>query len=133
MNREAWRSQRSHAKSRGISFLLTFEQWFEIWLASGHWLERGRGRGKYCMSRFGDAGAYEVDNVRIITHEQNLSEGHKGKPKSVEHRLRIAAAMGGNSNTLGYKFNDPDYLKRRNLEHRNGYLARRMSDEQTSP
>ena len=49
-----FRYQRQRAKRRGISFLLTFDQWLQIWNASAHFAERGKGHGKYCMSRRGD-------------------------------------------------------------------------------
>jgi hypothetical protein len=66
-----YNQQKHSATRRGIEFLLSFRQWFEIWQASGHWEERGRGRGKYCMARFGDCGPYAVDNVKIITNAEN--------------------------------------------------------------
>jgi hypothetical protein len=90
--RRQFRSQRHHAKQRGILFFLTFEEWCEIWNRSGHLFERGRGRGKFCMARFNDSGAYQVGNVKIITHETNTSECHKGKPKPLEQRRKMAAA-----------------------------------------
>jgi hypothetical protein len=62
------------AKQRGIPFLLTYDEWLAIWQASGHFDERGKRRGNYCMARFGDAGPYSVDNVRIITMVENAAE-----------------------------------------------------------
>ncbi len=68
-----YRQQRGNAKLRGIPFLLTPEEWWDIWQASGHWHERGRRKDQYCMARFGDKGAYEKGNVEITTtHENNL-------------------------------------------------------------
>ncbi|MGZ8892907.1 MAG: hypothetical protein ACXW1R_08270 [Halobacteriota archaeon] len=64
---------------RGIPFLLTFDKWWNIWQQSGHYSERGCGSGKYCMARFGDQGAYEVGNVKIITNGENVREAHVGK------------------------------------------------------
>ena len=67
-------SQKASAKIRGIPFLLSYEQWLKIWTDSGHLHERGIRKGQYVMSRFGDKGAYEAGNVRIITQQQNSSE-----------------------------------------------------------
>ena len=40
---------KASAKCRGIPFNLSFEEWYDIWLKSGHWHERGLGKNKYCM------------------------------------------------------------------------------------
>lgn len=50
---------------------LTFEEWLQIWVDSGHLHERGRKRGQYVMSRVNDLGSYEVGNVFIQTGKQN--------------------------------------------------------------
>ena len=39
--RNAYNTQKSGAKKRGIAFLLTFEQWWSVWEASGKWENRG--------------------------------------------------------------------------------------------
>ncbi len=67
--------QRRNANRRGIAWEITFPQWLEIWIASGHFDERGRGKG-YCMARFGDSGPYHPDNVEIITVAQNSSDSY---------------------------------------------------------
>jgi hypothetical protein len=56
--------------------LLTFDEWWSIWEQSEHWHERGVGRGKYCMARFGDCGPYAIGNVKIIPQEENVREGN---------------------------------------------------------
>lgn len=73
--RRAYRTQRHNARNRGVPFLLTFDEWHAIWRDSGKLKERGRGIGKFCMSRRGDAGAYEVGNVFIQEHVANSQEG----------------------------------------------------------
>jgi hypothetical protein len=90
----AFQAHRSSSASRGIQFLLTFEEWWEIWQASGHWHERGPGRDKYCMARFGDRGSYAVGNVDIITNRQNAAErgGHSLRDP-VYHQDRAARAV----------------------------------------
>lgn len=84
--RVAYAKQKHHAKTRGIPFLLTFDEWHAIWHESGKFAERGCSRGKYVMARLGDKGGYEVGNVCIITHGQNLSDGNLGKPKPKHRR-----------------------------------------------
>jgi len=91
-------SQKASAKRRGIPFLLTFEEWWKVWQDSGHWLERGKGRGKYCMARYFDRGPYKVHNVRIIRFEDNVWEGQHGRlrpPMSEETKRKLSAAKMG--------------------------------------
>jgi hypothetical protein len=80
---------KSRAKDKGTGFELTFEQWLNIWLESGHWHERGKKKGQYVMSRKGDVGPYAIDNVYINTHANNIREawlGRKRGPASNEHK-----------------------------------------------
>lgn len=79
-----YKVHKSNAAYRGIAFLLTYEEWFQIWQDSGHWFERGRGANKYVMARFGDIGPYAIGNVKIITGAENVSEGNLGKILSDE-------------------------------------------------
>jgi hypothetical protein len=64
---------RENAKRRGVPFLLTYAQWLEVWLESGHWHERGNGPDEYVMHRVGDRGAYKQGNVYIDTNARNLA------------------------------------------------------------
>lgn len=57
---------RANALYQGRGFELTFEQWLSIWKKSGHLHERGRGRGKYVMARFGDRGPYAVGKSKSL-------------------------------------------------------------------
>jgi len=66
--------QKCAARTRKIVWAITFEEWWEVWQSSGKYAERGRGHGKYQMSRVGDVGPYSVENVRIITSDANLAE-----------------------------------------------------------
>lgn len=81
----AFRSQRNHAHMRGIEWKLTFAQWFAIWQSSGKLHLRGRGHGKYVMSRVSDQGCYELGNVHIQLATENSKEAvakWKGKDKA---------------------------------------------------
>src|SRR3990167_6073746 len=92
-----YKSHRARAMWAGIPFLLTFEEWWEIWQASGHWEERGRRKGQYCMARFGDKGGYEVGNVRICTTEEN----HAEFTQTPEQHAKLSQSRLGNKNGRG--------------------------------
>lgn len=68
----AYRAHAANAGERGIEFKLTFEQWWALW--EPHYGQRGTRVGQKVMCRTGDAGAYEVGNVRIDTVSGNGSE-----------------------------------------------------------
>ena len=78
IKRKFW-DQRQSARQRKIEWNLTLEQWWGIWEQSGHWPDRGVHRGQYCMSRIGDTGAYEIGNVFIQLHCNNIRDAHLGK------------------------------------------------------
>lgn len=94
---KAYTQHKSNAKTRGVSFLFTFEQWRDWWIATGKWELRGRGRGKYCMRRHGDVGPYSIDNVFCGLNEENVRDGNVGKAVSQETRGKIAEALRGSS------------------------------------
>lgn len=68
-------AHKKNAKRRGVDFLITYEEWRDVWL--GHW--ENRGQGKSVMCRTGDTGAYELGNVRIDTQSNNAKEQHLGE------------------------------------------------------
>ena len=81
----AFRAQRNSAiRERGIAWEMTFEEWLDVWTKSGKLALRGKGRGKYVMSRPNDVGPYKVGNVRIILGTRNVREAQLGKPESPE-------------------------------------------------
>lgn len=88
--RRKWKTQEYNAIARGVLFEITFEDWLSVWLESGHWYERGKGNGAYCMCRKGDTGPYSKDNVRIDTIENNSIEAHKGRIPSVDTRVKMS-------------------------------------------
>ena len=73
-HREAYATQRHGAATRGIPFLLTLKEWLDIWVSSGQFSKRGRGRGRYVMMRPYDEGPYAVGNVVIGLHEENMRD-----------------------------------------------------------
>jgi hypothetical protein len=87
-----FQQQRGNAKKRGITWNLTYSEWWSIWEHSGYWNKRGRGSSEYCMARHGDKGAYEIGNVGIITNHQNRADRSRNYPPSEEHKMKIALA-----------------------------------------
>ncbi len=69
--------QKRKAKSRGIDWYLTFDQWWDIWEKSGQWDRRGDKAGQYCMSRFNDTGPYIENNVYINEFSNNTLESYQ--------------------------------------------------------
>jgi hypothetical protein len=66
--------QRANAKNRGISWCLSFDQWRDWWLSTGHVDERGRERGQWVMGRPYDSGPYELGNLLCLRAEDNVSQ-----------------------------------------------------------
>jgi hypothetical protein len=95
MIKRGYIDHKSRAKRRGIAFNLTFDQWLSIWIDSGKLHLRGRGAGKYCMSRIGDAGPYEIGNVFIQSFEGNSSDGHKGRKQDESWKEKRAESLKG--------------------------------------
>lgn len=106
MFKDAYNKHKYSAGPRGIEFLLTFEEWLQIWTDSGHIHERGTRKNQYQMARFGDRGPYAVGNVRIITSSENHTEynllrgespmrGRKMGPFSEEHKKKLSESATG--------------------------------------
>lgn len=97
--KKAYSFQKSRAiNSRGIEFNLTFDEWLNWWLQTGHWHERGHGSGKYVMSRFNDIGPYSLDNIFCQTLNANTSESAKrlkGIPKPIGFGENISKRLKG--------------------------------------
>ena len=92
---KVYKAQKSNAKTRGVNFLLTFEQWLAIWTESGKLDRRGRGADKFCMCRNGDIGPYEVGNVFIGTGREKVRAGNLGKEMTQEVRDKISKSNKG--------------------------------------
>lgn len=90
-----YKMQQRNAMDRGIPFLLTYEEWLQVWNDSGKLEQRGRGADKFCMCRVGDLGSYEVGNVFIGTGRENVRAGNLGKPVPQEVRDKISKAHTG--------------------------------------
>ena len=64
---------KNSAKSRGIDFNLTFDQWNNWWLSNG--IDKNyatdRTKNSPCMCRFNDVGPYELGNIYCDTNSNN--------------------------------------------------------------
>ena len=93
--RKGYWDHKSRARMRGIPFLMTFEEWRNIWIESGKFNQRGHYPDNYCMARNGDVGPYAMGNVRICTRRENNAEQAaylRGKP--VNDKQKEALSMG---------------------------------------
>ena len=98
-------AKRTDVLGNQIQFNLTFEEWFDIWHTSGHYLERGRLKGQYVMSRLHDVGNYEIGNVEIKVVGDNIREGSQayGRPPQpvvmpidqTSHNMKISNGLKG--------------------------------------
>lgn len=80
----SFEQQRQSSRNRGIAWELTFADWYAVWQASGKLHLRGRGKGKYCMSRIKDDGGYVLGNVHVqlsTINSQEAVEKWKGRTK----------------------------------------------------
>lgn len=73
----AYHRQKDGASKRGVPFLMSFDEWLNVWLSSGKLLDRGRGKNKYCMMRLNDEGPYSIGNVKIGLFSENVRESNK--------------------------------------------------------
>jgi NUMOD3 motif len=104
-NGKAYRQQKSNAKRRGISWQLSFSQWWELWQRSGKWKKRGREKTQYCMARHNDSGAYIIGNVSIVPVSRNCRD-RKPYKRTEAWRHRLALQMHGNKIWLGREHTD---------------------------
>lgn len=89
--------QKGMAKRRGIDFKFSFEDWINWWIATGHYHERGVGKGKYVMSRYNDIGDYCIENVFCQTFVQNFLDGTANRQYKTtdEVRMKLSTSLKG--------------------------------------
>lgn len=81
-----WMRAKAQANFRNEGWDLTFEQFYELW--KNDWSNRGRQPDNMCMTRDDYAGAWCLDNVRVVTRREHLQKQQgarrdpyfKGKP-----------------------------------------------------
>jgi hypothetical protein len=109
--KRAFSSHKSQAKSRGIEFKMTFDEWWDMW--KPHWHNRGPHKHGLVMCRKMDSGSYEIGNVRIATVDCNARDRSYTK-----HDAKMAAIRAELLNSEEYDDEDanddewlPDELK----------------------
>lgn len=98
-------NQKLSAKRRGVEWQFTFEEWMRVWIDSGKWEMRGRGKGQYCMARHGDVGPYNTSNVSIILSQKNSSDGIAVARSNATEPLGVARGSGRGWTVSGSKKN----------------------------
>jgi hypothetical protein len=88
--RHQYACQKSKAKHRGIEFHLTYDEWLQLWISSGHLQDRGCHKGSYVMSRLKDQGPYAIGNVIIQSKYANDTEPQVIKKISTTKRGILA-------------------------------------------
>lgn len=68
----AWHKHRAQARYRQENYELTFEHWQEIWKDDEVFLNRGKERGCFVLTRRDPEGAWSLDNVEIVTRYEQL-------------------------------------------------------------
>jgi len=63
--------QRNQAQWREEGWNITFAEWKQLWADSGQWLNRGRERGHWCMSRRDWSLPWTRANAAVITREEH--------------------------------------------------------------
>ena len=86
---------RVDAAGNPIEFRLTEDEWWDIWQASGKYELYGNRKGQYCMSRYNDIGHYEVGNVFIQLHSENIRQSNKGRKQTKEVIAERVARLKG--------------------------------------
>jgi hypothetical protein len=71
----AFRTQLGNARSRGIPFEFSLQDWWAWWQTDNRWLSRGKGKFDLCMARINDVGPYSIENVYCTTNSQNGIDG----------------------------------------------------------
>jgi hypothetical protein len=67
------------AAGNKVEFRLSFEEWLDIWEQSGCLDKRGIWEDCYVMARHNDLGHYEIGNVSIRLHSDNVRDAQIGR------------------------------------------------------
>lgn len=86
-------------------FQITLEEWTQLWIDSGKWLERGRKSHEYSLSRIDYSKPLTKDNARVMTNRERVSRVHKGKVISDEVKNKMSIASLGKLKSEEHKRN----------------------------
>lgn len=73
---------KAQAKFRNIDFNFDFDTWYQWWLSNGidkNIKVKWNGAYRPCMCRIGDTGPYDINNVYLANHIENVSDAIKNK------------------------------------------------------
>ena len=84
----AWAKHRSQALFRHEQYLLTWEDWQQIWHNRDDFLARGRSSNDLCLARFDDQGPWSMDNVAVMTRRQHL-QMNQSRNRLLQHHSQL--------------------------------------------
>ena len=98
----AWLKHRAQANFRNEEYSLTFDHWLALWSNQEQWLNRGKTKECFVLSRQDIEGPWSMDNCEIITrHEQLRRSNHlRLGGKRLARQIRIRT-NGSNGTTRG--------------------------------
>jgi len=80
----AWLQARAQANYRGEHFLITFEEFQNLW--GDLWHRKGRQSNDYCLTRIDPVGAWIVDNVEVMPRLDHLRRQRQFKRSDRKER-----------------------------------------------
>ncbi len=66
--KRTYENSKRNAMNRGIEWTLSYEQWWALWEASGHWDDYGCRQGGFVLARIDTTKGFHLDNVVIRPH-----------------------------------------------------------------
>lgn len=87
-----FRSQHGNARTRGIAWSLTFEQWWDFWQKSGHYRRRGQGPDNYALARIDPTDGYHLGNIICCTNREAAERYWQSslRPQALKHNRAVA-------------------------------------------
>jgi hypothetical protein len=85
--RRAYSVARCQARFRNEQFDLTWDQWLQLWLGNGNYLNKGRGSRNYSLVRLDKYAAWQFDNVEICLRSIDLSRTASTLPRRPRKKL----------------------------------------------
>lgn len=89
---DVYEQQRGNARRRRIPWTLTYEQWDQVWQASGQWNHRGRAPMGSVLCRIDPLRGFEWGNVHIQTGRAAAELYWQGpaRPQALAHNRELA-------------------------------------------
>lgn len=87
-----YQTQQKNARRRRIPWQLSFEQWQQVWQASGLWDQRGRSPDGAVLARIDPREGFHIQNIQICTGRA-AAQGYwqsPCRPEALAHNQRLA-------------------------------------------